>query len=82
MRRAEGFPARGEAGRVPIGIWANILLGLALYGPIVGGAVLGWLAWNSLWGAGLGAAVGLLTAMVLGVLAIPVMAFVDWRRSH
>lgn len=52
MRRSEGYPARGETRRVRIGALANVLLGLALYGPIVVGAVIGGLARDSLWGAG------------------------------
>lgn len=81
MRRAEGYPARGETGQRPVGLWVNVLLGLALYGPMIVGAVLGWRAWDSVWGAGLGAGIGLLTALVLGLLATPAMALWDRRRS-
>jgi hypothetical protein len=74
MRREEGYTERGETRRVPIGLWANVLLGLAFYGPIVVGGVLGWRASDSLWAAGLGAAIGLVVAMVLGLLTIPLKA--------
>ena len=75
MRREEGYPQRGETRRVPIGLWANVLLGLAIYGHILLGGILGWRASDSLWGAGLGAAIGLVATGVLGLLATPVMRF-------
>lgn len=81
MRREEGYPEPG-ATRTAIGLWANVLLGLVLYGPIVVGGVLGWRSWDSLLGVGLGAAVGLVITLVLGLVAIPAVAFLDWRRSR
>lgn len=65
-----------------MGLWANVLLRLVLYGPVVVGGVHGWHSWDSLLGVGLGAAIGLVITVVLCLVAIPVMAFLDWRRSR
>ena len=61
MRRAEGWPERGASRHVPIGLWGNLALGLALYGGPCLGTLVGW----RLWGGLIGAAVASLRAWEL-----------------
>ena len=79
-RRAEGWPERGERQAVPLGFWANVLIGLALYGPAVTGAALGWLTRKEWSWVFFGAVIGFAVQILVVIVAAPVVGMVRDRR--